>query len=45
LAVQTFFMSKLSTKANDKLLTAKDKRMKIATEIFNIIRFIKVNAW
>jgi ATP-binding cassette subfamily C (CFTR/MRP) protein 1 len=45
LGIQTFFNSKLTAKANDKLLTAKDKRMKIATEIFNIIRFIKVNAW
>jgi ATP-binding cassette subfamily C (CFTR/MRP) protein 1 len=43
--VLTFFNSKLSVEANDKLLTAKDERMKIATEIFNIIRFIKVNAW
>jgi ABC-type bacteriocin/lantibiotic exporter with double-glycine peptidase domain len=45
LGLQTFIIGKVSAKANDKLLTAKDKRMKIATEIFNIIRFIKVNAW
>lgn len=37
--------SKLNAKANEKLLKAKDKRMKITTEIFNLIRFIKVNAW
>lgn len=27
------------------MLKAKDKRMKSATEIFNLIRFIKANAW
>ena len=37
--------SKLNAKANEKLLAAKDKRMKATTEIFNLIRFIKVNAW
>lgn len=31
--------------ANEKLLKAKDKRMKVATEIFNLILFIKINAW
>lgn len=40
-----FVNSTLNAKANEKLLKAKDKRMKVATEIFNLIRFIKVNAW
>jgi len=37
--------SRLNAKANEKLLKAKDRRMKTTTEIFNQIRFIKVNAW
>lgn len=40
-----FFVNKLNTKANDALLKAKDKRMKITNEIFNQIRFVKANAW
>ena len=40
----TFFIRKLASRFNDKLLKAKDKRLKITEEIFNIIKFIKVNA-
>lgn len=43
--VAIYFLTKLSNKANDKLLESKDGRMKITTEIFNNIRFIKSNAW
>jgi ABC-type bacteriocin/lantibiotic exporter with double-glycine peptidase domain len=45
MSVFIFINSKINAKANEKLLEAKDKRMKVATEIFNLIRFIKVNAW
>jgi uncharacterized membrane protein YciS (DUF1049 family) len=40
-----FINSKLNARANVKLLKAKDCRMKATSEIFNLIRFIKVNAW
>jgi ABC-type bacteriocin/lantibiotic exporter with double-glycine peptidase domain len=38
-------VSWLSVNATTQLLIAKDKRMKTTTEIFNMIRFIKANAW
>lgn len=41
----TFVFSKISIKANENVLKAKDKRMKVTEEIFNIIRFIKINAF
>lgn len=40
-----FLITKKQNKANDNLLESKDERMKITTEIFNNIRFIKSNAW
>lgn len=45
ISVLVYFLTKYQTKANDTLLKAKDERMKITTEIFNHIRFIKANAW
>lgn len=45
MAVFIWINSKLNARANARLLSAKDKRMKATTEIFNLIRFIKVNAW
>ena len=44
LMISTLLFSKVSTKVNDKLLKAKDERMKITEEILEIIKFIKVNA-
>ena len=44
-AVLIYFVTKRQTKANEVLLEKKDARMKITTEIFNHIRFIKSNAW
>lgn len=41
----TFVFSKISIKANEKVLNAKDDRMKVTEEIFSIIRFIKINAF
>jgi ATP-binding cassette subfamily C (CFTR/MRP) protein 1 len=41
----TFVCAKISIKANENVLKAKDQRMKVTEEIFNIIRFIKVNAF
>ena len=41
----TFVCAKISIKANEDVLKAKDERMKVTEEIFNIIRFIKVNAF
>jgi ATP-binding cassette subfamily C (CFTR/MRP) protein 1 len=41
----TFVCAKISIKANENVLKAKDERMKVTEEIFNIIRFIKVNAF
>lgn len=40
----TFFASKIASKGNDVLLKKKDARLKVTEEIFNIIRFIKINA-
>jgi ABC-type bacteriocin/lantibiotic exporter with double-glycine peptidase domain len=45
MAIFILINSRLNAKANVKLLAAKDRRMKTTTEIFNLIRFIKVNAW
>jgi ABC-type bacteriocin/lantibiotic exporter with double-glycine peptidase domain len=41
----TFFSSRFSKRANEDVLKAKDARMKVTDEIFNIIRFIKINAF
>jgi ATP-binding cassette subfamily C (CFTR/MRP) protein 1 len=41
----TFICSKISVKANENVLKAKDERMKVTEEIFSIIRFIKTNAF
>lgn len=41
----TFVFSKISIKANENVLKAKDERMKVTEEIFSIIRFIKINAF
>lgn len=41
----TFLFSKIIGKANQEVLKAKDERMKVTQEIFNIIRFIKINAF
>lgn len=41
----TFVFSKISIKANESVLKAKDERMKVTEEIFSIIRFIKINAF
>jgi ABC-type bacteriocin/lantibiotic exporter with double-glycine peptidase domain len=40
----TLVFTKISTKGNDQLLKAKDARMKMAEEILQIIKYIKVNA-
>lgn len=45
MGVFIYVNSRLNARANERLLLAKDKRMKVATEIFDQIRFIKVNAW
>ncbi len=41
----TFVFSKMSINVNEKVLKAKDERMKVTEEIFSIIRFIKINAF
>lgn len=40
----TLVFSKVVSKNNDKLLKAKDARMKITEEILQIIKYIKINA-
>lgn len=40
----TLTFSKVVAKNNDKLLKAKDTRMKITEEILQIIKYIKINA-
>lgn len=40
-----YFITKRLNRVNDNLLKSKDSRMKITTEIFGNIRFIKSNAW
>lgn len=40
----TFTVSRIASKGNDLLLKKKDERLKVTEEIFNIIRFIKINA-
>lgn len=40
-----FILGKLYTKYQKQLTQEKDKRIKITTEIFNSIKFIKVNSW
>lgn len=44
LMILTLTFTKVSTAANDKLLKAKDARMKVTEEILEIIKYIKVNA-
>lgn len=44
LMILTLTFTKISTTANDELLKAKDARMKVTEEIFQIIKYIKVNA-
>ena len=44
LMVFTLLFSKVASKYNDKVLKAKDSRMKLAEEILQIIKFIKINA-
>lgn len=44
LMVFTLGFSKIASRQNDKLLKAKDARMKLAEEILQIIKFIKINA-
>lgn len=40
----TLVFTKVVSKNNDKLLKAKDARMKITEEILQIIKYIKINA-
>jgi ABC-type bacteriocin/lantibiotic exporter with double-glycine peptidase domain len=42
--VITLIITRISTKENDKLLVAKDARMKTTEEFLNIIKFVKINA-
>jgi len=42
--ILTFVIQTYNSKINDKLLKAKDARVKVTEEAFNIIRFIKTNA-
>lgn len=40
----TYFTSKWSYHYNSEILTKKDQRMKVTQEMFDIIRYIKINA-
>lgn len=40
----TYFTSKWSYHYNSEILTKKDERMKVTQEMFDIIRYIKINA-
>ena len=45
MSVLNFFIGKSSIKLQKLYMKEKDKRIKVTTEIFNSIKFVKVNAW
>lgn len=45
MSVLNFFMGKRSIRLQKLYMKEKDKRIKITTEIFSSIKFVKVNAW
>ena len=45
MSVVNFFIGKNSIKLQKLYMKEKDKRIKFTTEIFNSIKFVKVNAW